>query len=148
MVLLLLLLIPLRGVFSDMTLQSLSATSGGSILFQINLARRMEINSVFWSKEKNMVAIVKPDSVKVLDSKFLNRVDFEQTILSLKLSNLSEEDNGIYQATIYTTEDTIKVSFILQVNDKNKSHGVQWTGCSLRLVISLGTLAIFLSAMT
>ncbi|XP_075699640.1 T-lymphocyte surface antigen Ly-9-like isoform X2 [Rhinoderma darwinii] len=146
MVLLLLLLIPLQGVISDVNKQTLSAICGGSIMFQLNVSRNTEVNSIFWSHsgiEKCMVAIVKPDQFKVINPRFLNRVNSTQPSFSLKLSNLNEEDNGIYEAIIYTQGATVHQTFKLQVYEKNQSHGVRWTWCNILLIASLGIVAIF-----
>ncbi|XP_077145463.1 T-lymphocyte surface antigen Ly-9-like [Ranitomeya variabilis] len=148
MVVLLLLLMPAWGVLSDTTRQTLSAKFGGSILFQVNIPKNTEITSVFWSHMQKMVAIDKSDHLNVINPRFLKRLTSQQPSFSLKLSNLTEEDSGIYEAKIYTNGPTIERSFKLQVCGKYQTCGVQWTKSSIQLIIILGTLATFFNAMT
>ncbi|XP_069807113.1 T-lymphocyte surface antigen Ly-9-like [Dendropsophus ebraccatus] len=122
MLLLLLLLIPLWGVFSDVNEQALLAMCGGSILFQVNVPMNIEVTSIFWTyteknrrTEKKMLAIVKPNELRVISERFRNRVDSQEPDFSLLLSNLNEEDSGLYEAKIFTDADTIHSYFILQV---------------------------------
>ncbi|XP_066465231.1 T-lymphocyte surface antigen Ly-9-like [Eleutherodactylus coqui] len=149
MVLPLLFLMPLWGVLSDTTQQTLSAMCGGSILFQVNVSRDVEIISVFWShtgtKKKSMLAIVKPGYLKIINPRFHNRVNSQQPDFSMNLSNLNEEDNGMYEARIYTNVETMHRFFQLQVHANNQSHRVQW---SILQIIGLGTLAVFFNTMT
>ncbi|XP_069584178.1 SLAM family member 9-like isoform X2 [Ranitomeya imitator] len=136
------------GVLSDTTRQTLSAKFGGSILFQVNIPKNTEITSVFWSHMQKMVAIDKSDHLNVINPRFLKRLTSQQPSFSLKLSNLTEEDSGIYDAKIYTNGPTIERSFKLQVCGKYQTCGVQWTKSSIQLIIILGTLATFFNAMT
>ncbi|XP_073493761.1 SLAM family member 9-like isoform X2 [Phyllobates terribilis] len=148
MVVLLLLLIPAWGVLSDMTRHTLSAKFGGCILFQVNIPKNTEITSVFWSHMQKMVAIDKSDHLNAINPRFRNRLTSQQPSFSLKLCNLTEEDSGIYDAKIYTNGPTIYRSFKLEVCAKYQTCGVQWTKCSIQLIVILGTLAILFNAMT
>ncbi|XP_071971057.1 uncharacterized protein [Engystomops pustulosus] len=59
------------GVVADITKQTLSTICGGSILFQVNIPKNIEIYSIFWSYtgtgKKATVAIAKEDGVKVIN---------------------------------------------------------------------------------
>ncbi|KAM4013117.1 T-lymphocyte surface antigen Ly-9-like isoform 2-T6 [Anomaloglossus baeobatrachus] len=140
MVLLLLFLIPAWGVFLDRP--TLSAKFGGSILFHVNISKNTDITSIFWNHNKKMLAIDKPEQFKVINSRFLNRVASQQPSFSLRLSNLTEDDNGIYEAEIYTNGPTIHRTFKLQVSECH-TCGVQSTKCNILLVIILGILGVF-----
>lgn len=115
------------GVFSNVVLQELSAPMGGSVLFQVKLSKETYLNSIFWASirkgKKQMLAIAKPDSFRVIDSTFKKRLKCQESGQTLNLSDLREEDSGIYQAEIYGSGNTTHSWFHLQVNSKSKDKG-------------------------
>ncbi|XP_075047897.1 T-lymphocyte surface antigen Ly-9-like [Mixophyes fleayi] len=151
-VLILSLLMPLWGVISEVTEQTLSATCGGSVLFHVNISKNIEINSIFWSSnatgKKRMLAIAKPGRLQVIDYRFKSRVTSQQLGFSLTLSDLKEEDCGTYEAVIYTDVDTRHMYFNLQVYAKNKSHRSQWTRMNFLGTVSLGFLVSYIATKT
>ncbi|XP_071971055.1 SLAM family member 6-like isoform X2 [Engystomops pustulosus] len=140
------------GVVADITKQTLSTICGGSILFQVNIPKNIEIYSIFWSYtgtgKKATVAIAKEDGVKVINGRFQDRLDSHQPSFSLKLSNVNEQDNGMYEAQIFTNATAMYRSFTLQVCKNNYAPGVQWLWYNVLLVVSLGTFTIFFKTMT
>ncbi|XP_073466389.1 uncharacterized protein [Aquarana catesbeiana] len=126
MVILLFFFMPLwaPGIFSNVVLQELSAPIGGSVLFQVKLSTETYLNSIFWASirkgKKQMLAIAKPDSFRVIDSTFKKRLKCQESGQTLNLSDLREEDSGIYEAEIYGSGNTTHLWFHLQVNSKSK----------------------------
>ncbi|XP_077320291.1 T-lymphocyte surface antigen Ly-9-like [Lithobates pipiens] len=134
MVILLFFFMPLwaPGIFSNMILQELSAPIGGSVLFQVKLSPETYLNSIFWTSirkgKKQMLAIAKPDSFRVIDSTFKKRLKCQEPGQTLNVSDLREEDSGIYEAAIYGSGNTTHLLFRLQVNSKSKDKAGSYSG--------------------
>ncbi|XP_068109618.1 uncharacterized protein [Hyperolius riggenbachi] len=79
--------------------------------------RTEDIMSIFWShtkaQMKHTVAICKPSSNSVT---FIKRARCQQPELSLHISELTEDDSGLYEAVIYSTRDPLHAYFYLHVN--------------------------------
>ncbi|KAM5129572.1 T-lymphocyte surface antigen Ly-9-like [Mantella aurantiaca] len=149
MVGLLFLFMPLwaPSVLSTAVHQELSVPPGGSVLFQVKLSTPADLHSIFWAftrmGKRKMLAISKPDTFQVIDSRFGDRLRCQEPDLSLKLSDLRAEDSGTYEAQIYGSGNTTSLLFHLQVNAGSHSGRAQGAWIIICLT-TLGVLAGFI----
>ncbi|KAM4664458.1 SLAM family member 7-like isoform 2-T2 [Discoglossus pictus] len=101
--------------------QDLSGTFGGTVIFPVNIEKQTEVTSVWWirvfaDKRSSMLAIEKDDTLDVKADNAKDRLHIQAPGHSLSMDKLEAGDSGIYKATVYTSDITLKFTYKLHVN--------------------------------
>ncbi|XP_072503479.1 SLAM family member 9 [Notamacropus eugenii] len=105
----------------DPNTEEFMAVLGESIVLPMNIPEGEQIEKIIWIFQSSLATIQKgatgKPTITVSDPRYKVLMNNTEQIYSLQISNLSKEDEGTYQANIFTEDplDTITQKFILYI---------------------------------